>query len=203
MCAPVPVFVYCFVTLCFYVCLCVLLYISVAFSTQILWTYLDQWLKLALSKGPNRVGVSPHLRTETDPVSETSGVSSNYLESGRWTKSENPMCNTPSSEPYRIYLYLWVHVNTYLLACVCKLHRQSVFICVSVSACTSQNMFACLILSTAVCVLLCICPNVTLFLGFDLLQVKIKEKYFVLTLGHLWLGKVQFLLIYHTFNYII
>jgi hypothetical protein len=30
-----------------------------------------QWLKLAFSKGPNRVGVSPHVRTETDPVSET------------------------------------------------------------------------------------------------------------------------------------
>jgi hypothetical protein len=27
-------------------------------------------LRLALSKGPNRVGVSLHLRTETDPVSE-------------------------------------------------------------------------------------------------------------------------------------
>jgi hypothetical protein len=36
-------------------------------------------------------GVSPHLRTETDPVSETSCFSSNYLESGRWTKSENPV----------------------------------------------------------------------------------------------------------------
>jgi hypothetical protein len=30
-----------------------------------------QWLRLVLSKGPNRVGVSLHLRTETDPVSET------------------------------------------------------------------------------------------------------------------------------------
>jgi hypothetical protein len=29
-------------------------------------------LRFALSKGPNRIGVSPHLRTETDPVSETS-----------------------------------------------------------------------------------------------------------------------------------
>jgi hypothetical protein len=29
------------------------------------------WLRLALSKGPNWVGVFPHLRTETDPVSET------------------------------------------------------------------------------------------------------------------------------------
>jgi hypothetical protein len=31
-----------------------------------------QRLRLALSKGPNRAGVSPsHLKTETDPVSET------------------------------------------------------------------------------------------------------------------------------------
>jgi hypothetical protein len=28
-------------------------------------------IEVALSKGPNRVGVFPHLRTETDPVSET------------------------------------------------------------------------------------------------------------------------------------
>jgi hypothetical protein len=43
-----------------------------------------------ISKGPNRVCVFPHLMTETDPVSETSCFSSNYLESGRWTKSEYP-----------------------------------------------------------------------------------------------------------------
>jgi hypothetical protein len=29
-------------------------------------------LRLALSKEPNRIGVSPHLKTETDPVSEMS-----------------------------------------------------------------------------------------------------------------------------------
>jgi hypothetical protein len=29
-------------------------------------------ISLALSKEPNRVGVFPHQRTETDPVSETS-----------------------------------------------------------------------------------------------------------------------------------
>jgi hypothetical protein len=53
---------------------------------------LVQWLRLALSNGPNRVGVSPHLRAETDPVSETSCfLPSNSLESGRWTKSENPL----------------------------------------------------------------------------------------------------------------
>jgi hypothetical protein len=35
-------------------------------------TWVVQWLRLALSNGPNRVCVSPcHLRTETDPVSET------------------------------------------------------------------------------------------------------------------------------------
>jgi hypothetical protein len=35
-------------------------------------TWVVQWLRLALSNGPNRIGVSPHLRTEIDPVSETS-----------------------------------------------------------------------------------------------------------------------------------
>jgi hypothetical protein len=41
----------------------------------------SQWLRLALFKGPKRVGVSPHLRTETDPVSDMSCFSFNYLES--------------------------------------------------------------------------------------------------------------------------
>jgi hypothetical protein len=35
-------------------------------------------LKLPLSKGPNRVSSFPHLKTETDPVSET--LFSSYLE---------------------------------------------------------------------------------------------------------------------------
>jgi hypothetical protein len=44
--------------------------------------------ELALSKGPNRVGVfPPHLRMETDPVSETLC----FLVTGRWTKSKNPV----------------------------------------------------------------------------------------------------------------
>jgi hypothetical protein len=51
-----------------------------------------EWWRLVFSKGPNRVGVSPYLRTETAPVSEMSVfLSSNSLESGRWTKSENPL----------------------------------------------------------------------------------------------------------------
>jgi hypothetical protein len=56
------------------------------YNTQNYWVFR---LRLALSKGPDRVGVSPHLRTETDLVSETC-FSSNYLESGQQTKSGNP-----------------------------------------------------------------------------------------------------------------
>jgi hypothetical protein len=54
----------------------------------------------AVSMGPNRVGVSPHLRTETDPVSETC-FSSNYLASGRWTKSKNPVIFLGFQPKYR------------------------------------------------------------------------------------------------------
>jgi hypothetical protein len=39
------------------------------YNTQNYWVF---GLRLALSKGPNRVDVSLQLRTETDPVSETS-----------------------------------------------------------------------------------------------------------------------------------
>jgi hypothetical protein len=47
-----------------------------------------QWLRLALSKRPNKEGVFPflHLRTETYPVSETV-----YFLVPRWTKPKNPV----------------------------------------------------------------------------------------------------------------
>jgi hypothetical protein len=32
----------------------------------------DNYFEVSSIEGPNRVGVSPHLRTDTDPVSETS-----------------------------------------------------------------------------------------------------------------------------------
>jgi hypothetical protein len=83
-------------------------------SVATIFVLLKRDLRLDLFKGPNRVRVSPHLRTETDPVSETSCFSSNYLESGRWTKSENPV---KSSMFVKLTLqsvagYLWnlVHV---------------------------------------------------------------------------------------------
>jgi hypothetical protein len=50
-------------------------------------------LRLALSNGTNRVDVSPtlhHLRMETDPVSEKL-YSLVFWNTGRWTKSKNPV----------------------------------------------------------------------------------------------------------------
>jgi hypothetical protein len=49
-------------------------------------------LRLALSKGPKRIGFFPHLRMERDPVSETSCFSLVCsLIPGRWIKSKNPI----------------------------------------------------------------------------------------------------------------
>jgi hypothetical protein len=56
--------------------------LTMVYNTQNYWVF-GLW--------PNRVGVSPYLRTETNPVSETSCFSFNYLESGWWTKSKNPV----------------------------------------------------------------------------------------------------------------
>jgi hypothetical protein len=70
---------------------------------------LVQWLRLALSKWPNWVGVlfPPfYMRTETDPVSETSCfLVSRIPDDGKvQKKNRNPVCYTPSSEPFRIHL---------------------------------------------------------------------------------------------------
>jgi hypothetical protein len=65
-----------------------------------------------LSKGPNRVGVFPHLRTETDPVSETLCFSLVFRKIRTMDKVQKPnisVCYTPSSEPYSIYkLYVFI-----------------------------------------------------------------------------------------------
>jgi hypothetical protein len=46
-------------------------------------------LRLALSKGPTKVGVSsPHLRAEADPMSETF-VFTSFYNIERWTESKN------------------------------------------------------------------------------------------------------------------
>jgi hypothetical protein len=49
-------------------------------------------IEATLSKGPNRIGFFLRLRTETDPVSETSCSSLVcFLIPGRWIKSKNPI----------------------------------------------------------------------------------------------------------------
>jgi hypothetical protein len=69
-----------------------------------------QWLRLALSKGPNTVGVPLPLRTEADPVSETSCY---LVILDFWTMDEvqkpiTSQCYIPSSEPFRIYMKLLI-----------------------------------------------------------------------------------------------
>jgi hypothetical protein len=47
--------------------------ISGIYIVSVIMTCVVQWLRLAFSKGPNKLRVfPPHMRTETEPVSETS-----------------------------------------------------------------------------------------------------------------------------------
>jgi hypothetical protein len=56
---------------------------------------------------------SPHLRTERDPVSETSCfLVSRIQEDGKVQKPNNSECYTPSSEPFRIYSLTGVDFTT-------------------------------------------------------------------------------------------
>jgi hypothetical protein len=68
----------------------------------------DQWLRLALSNEPNWVGWSCpiHLRTETDPVSETlwDFLSSIYKTMDKVQNQPNSSVqHTPSSESFQVY----------------------------------------------------------------------------------------------------
>jgi hypothetical protein len=61
--------------------------------------------------GGERCLPPPRLRTETDPVSETLF----YLERrtmDKVQKPNNPECYTPSSEPFRIYLFRHLSAGT-------------------------------------------------------------------------------------------
>jgi hypothetical protein len=60
-----------------------------------------QGLRLALSKGPNRVGVtSTHLREETDPVSETSCFLIFRIQMDKVHKPSTPECYISASESF-------------------------------------------------------------------------------------------------------
>jgi hypothetical protein len=78
--------------------------------SQVIRSGVVQWLILALYKGPKWVGVfSPHVSTETDPVSETSYVLS--LEYRTMEKSKNPVilcaiqdCQNPLESTSRLFV---------------------------------------------------------------------------------------------------
>jgi hypothetical protein len=80
--------------------------LTMVYNTQNYWVFglfpsFGQWLRLALSKGPNRVGVSLHLRTETDPVSETSCfflLSFKIRTMDKVRKPSNSLCHMPCKE---------------------------------------------------------------------------------------------------------
>jgi hypothetical protein len=79
-------------------------------SRNITFWKLDPQVKR--EKTPTRFGPF-HLRTETDPVSETSCFFS--LEHRMTEKVKTPslsVCYTPSSEPYKIHMYLRVSKNS-------------------------------------------------------------------------------------------
>jgi hypothetical protein len=101
----------------------------------------DQWLRLALSDGPNWIGLPCpiHLRTETDAVSETLWSFVKLPHTRRWTESKrsqivlyewliasqerlnsmelvSSMNRTFFSQCYHLYYFTWVlHVNCYYL----------------------------------------------------------------------------------------
>jgi hypothetical protein len=70
------------------------------------WTRQDQWLRLALSNGPNSVGLSCpiHLRTGTDPVSKTLWFFVLYIpEDGESPyKPYSSVQHMPSSESFQV-----------------------------------------------------------------------------------------------------
>jgi hypothetical protein len=100
-------------------------------------TEVVQWLRLALSKGPNWVGVFSTLSPEDGNRSSFRNVVfSSLWNTGRWKspkKNSNPVCYTPSSEPFRIYQhrpcinihafssphYTTIHVSTWLAIIRC------------------------------------------------------------------------------------
>jgi hypothetical protein len=106
------------------VCVCVIIIVIVIFPVISLWqslvpgTYIAvviltkfvQWLRLALSKGPNWLGVLSPPPTRLQDVNRSSFqniVFSSSLEYRTMDKVQNlgnSACYTPSSEPFGIYL---------------------------------------------------------------------------------------------------
>jgi hypothetical protein len=104
------------------------------FKLHLYWTWLfgfwtqSQWLRLALSNGPNWIGLPCpiHLRTETDPVPETlcfyRFYSFEHWTMDRVQKPNNHVQHTPSSESFQVYQEFTVH-NVFKIARFTGAHR--------------------------------------------------------------------------------
>jgi hypothetical protein len=95
-------------------------------------------------------------------------------------------------ESVLIHISLCVFENFFVTLCLCVCECMHEPECVRVF----DSKYSCVCCSVSL-------PTCLLLLRFNFIQVKIKEKYFVLILGQVWLRQFQFLLTYHTFNYII
>jgi hypothetical protein len=73
-----------------------------------------QWLGLALSKGPNRTGFFPHLRTETSSFRNGLFPLVCFLIPGRWIESENSIFLKGARMSRTLHLHTQ---NTLLLQC--------------------------------------------------------------------------------------
>jgi hypothetical protein len=108
-------------------------------------TQLVHWLRLTLSKRPDRVSPSPFTWTWKHPVSETSCFVVIY-NSGRWTKSINPMILNVYTVVRTLYVLPKRHVKafmTYMKFDRCHFYSSTSIATVIVinSFCMLQNRF--------------------------------------------------------------
>jgi hypothetical protein len=83
----------------------------------VILTWVVQLLRIALSKGPNTVRVSPSAEEGNRSSSKTlCFLVFRILDNGQSSKSSNSECYMPSSEPFRInnYCCLHFHRNNFL-----------------------------------------------------------------------------------------
>jgi hypothetical protein len=85
-------------------------------------------IELALSKGPDRVGVFPYSLEDRNRSSFWNVVFSTFFWSTRWQskKPSKSECCTPSSEPFRIYVLWWKGI-LWLNFLSCEHQLSSVF----------------------------------------------------------------------------
>jgi hypothetical protein len=100
-------------------------HIAVVTMTGVVW-----WLRWDFSKGPNRVGISPHTWGWKQIQFLKRSVLYNWMMDTDQNLS-NSECHTPSSEPFRIYLYKRYGPGIY--TCFRKLERLEILLAKTVS----------------------------------------------------------------------